>query len=94
MTQGSRKSRRGGACVLLLALFMNVCLWLAGVGGVRASVNDCRCVTVNECLSGASGGGRMEWGSGQEAVSVCVCECVHACVSVGEGGARSGPCVT
>lgn len=77
MTQGSRKSRRGGACVLFLALFMNVCLWLACVGGMCVSVNECRCVTVNECLSGAAGGrgggGRREWGSGQEAVCVCVC---------------------
>lgn len=53
---GLRKSRRGGACVLLLALFMNVCLWLACVGGVCVSVNECRCVTVNECLCRAAAG--------------------------------------
>lgn len=94
MTQGSRKSRRGGACVLFLALFMNVCLWLACVGGMCVSVNECRCITVNECLSGAAGGG----GGGSEGVGKWpggrVCLCVHACVSVCEGWARSGPCVT
>lgn len=77
MTQGSRKSRRGGACVLLLALFMNVCLWLACVGGVCVSVNECRCVIVNErlkrgCRRGSDGGG-----SDREAVSVCVCVCAR-----------------
>ena len=60
MTQGSRQSRRGGACVLLLALFMNVCLWLPCVGGVCVSVNECRCVIVNERLKRDAGGGRME----------------------------------
>lgn len=88
MTQGSRKSRRGGACVYFSGLFMNVCLC-----GGSVSVNGCRCDTVNERLLSLRElrmGSRMELGSGRRR-RVCVCACEHACVSVCEGWARSGP---
>lgn len=61
MTQGSQTSRqRGGARVLLPALFMNVWLWLwLACGGECVSVNECRCAAVNERLGGAEDGGQQ-----------------------------------
>lgn len=81
--------QRGGACVLLPALFMNVWLWLwLACGGECVSVNECRCAAVNErFLWGGGPGVSAEFGSHQR---LCVCACEHACVSVWVGWARSG----